>query len=260
VHPIAVGSATAGLALIIVLIIATRAQCRTWQTSESLWTHVLNHGGNRSDVVHNNLGVVLTKQGRVEEAMAQYDQALRLKPDQADAHTNRGTIFFKQGRLEEALTELVEAVRLDPRNSEAHNNLGALLARQGRVEEAMVQYDQALQHDPVNAEVYNNRAMIWATSPEVKARDGRKAVESATHACALTGWSDPNTLDTLAAAYAEAGDFEAAVKWQTKALRLLADTPAREDFNHRLDLYRARRPYRETLEGPNPTFVSPAAK
>jgi Flp pilus assembly protein TadD len=145
--------------------------------------------------------------------------------------------------------ELAAAVRLDPRNAEAHNNLGAILVKQGRVEEAMAHYTEALRHDPDDAEVHNNRAMIWAASPEARYRDGRRAVEAATRACELTGWTDPRTLDTLAAAYAEAGDFEAAVKWQATALDLLTDVRERQDFRARLELYRNRRPYRETLEG-----------
>jgi Flp pilus assembly protein TadD len=241
----AVGSVAAGLGLILGLIILTRAQCRTWRTSETLWTHALEYGAERSDLVHNNLGVVLARQGRIEEAMAQYAEALRLNPDHAKVHNNLGAVLIKQGKLGEALSELAVAVRLDPGNAEAHNNLGAVLVKQGRVEEAMAHYTEALRHDPDDAEVYNNRAMIWAAYPEARYRDGRRAVEAAACACELTGWKDSRILDTLAAAYAEAGEFEAAVKWQTTALDLVTDTREREDFRTRLELYRKRQPYRE---------------
>ena len=90
-----------------------------------------------------------------------------------------------------------------------------------------------------------NRAWLWATCPDEKYRDGKKAVESATRACELTDWKDADSLDTLAAACAEAGDFDAAVKWQEKALGMLAkdDEPNRKDFEARLTLYRAKKPY-----------------
>ena len=86
--------------------------------------------------------------------------------------------------------------------------------------------------------------MIWAAAPEAKYRDGPRAVESATLACELTGWKDPGLLDTCAAAHAEAGDFESAVKWQTRAIDLLTDVRRIEDYRSRLKLYQARQPYR----------------
>ena len=62
-----------------------------------------------------------------------------------------------------------------------------------------------------------------AACPEAKYRDGRKAVESATRACELTEWKRSEFLDTLAAAYAESGDFDAAVTWQMRAIGFLTD-------------------------------------
>ena len=80
-----------------------------------------------------------------------------------------------------------------------------------------------------------------ATNP----RDQRQAVESATRACELTGWKEAGYLDTLAAAYADAGDFDAAVKWQTKASSLYSNTEDKITGEARLNLYRERKPYRE---------------
>ena len=71
-------------------------------------------------------------------------------------------------------------------------------------------------------------------------------MESATRACELTGWKDPVILDTLAAACAQAGDFDAAVNWEKKATGLLVkdDETNRRDFGVRLGLYQAKKPYR----------------
>jgi serine/threonine-protein kinase len=123
------------------------------------------------------------------------------------------------------------------------------LFRQGRLASARAQFAEAARLAPNNADVHNNRAMIWATSPEAQYRDGRRAVASATRACELTGWKNASTLDSLAAAWAEAGDFAQAVKWQSRALDLLTDARKTEDFRSRLRLYQAGQPYRETLAG-----------
>ena len=93
---------------------------------------------------------------------------------------------------------------------------------------------------------YNSCAWIWATCPESKYRDGKKAVESATKACELTKWKDAFTVGTLAAAHAEAGDFVSAVKWQIKANELYADAQDMRKGQDRLKLYQERKPYRET--------------
>ena len=143
------------------------------------------------------------------------------------------------------MAHYTEALRLNPGDAKVHSNLGVVLVKQGHVEEAMAHYTEALRHNPDDAEVHNNRAMIWAASPEARYRDGRRAIEAATRAAALTEWNDPRILDTLAASYAEAGDFEAAVKWQTTALDLLTQMREKEDFRTRLELYRKQRPYRE---------------
>jgi tetratricopeptide (TPR) repeat protein len=150
----------------------------------------------------------------------------------------------RQGRVEPAVAHYAEALRLKPSDPRMHFNLGALLQQEGRIDEALSHYAEALRLRPDDPQIYNNRALIWAAAPNSKHRDGPKAVESATHACKLTGWRDPGLLDTCAAAYAETGDFESAVKWQTHAIDLLTDVIRIEDFRSRLKLYQAREPYR----------------
>jgi Flp pilus assembly protein TadD len=198
---------------------------------------------------HNNLGVALLELGRGAEAVAHYTEALRADPGRTDVHKNLGLALSKQGRLDEAMVQYAEAARLDPTDAEAHTNLGAILLYRGRLDEAMAQYAETVRLDPGKVEALNNRAAIWASAPDAKLRDGHRAVEAATRAGELTGWKDPDVLDTCAAAHAEAGDFENAVKWETRAIDLLNDEKRKEDFRGRLRLYQARRPYRMVIEG-----------
>ena len=106
-------------------------------------------------------------------------------------------------------------------------------------------YDEAIRLDPKDAWVRSQRAWVWATCPNANYRDGKKAVEEARLACELAGWKEASALSSLAAACAEAGDFDAAVRWQTRAGGLVPDGEDRSKYEARLKLYRATRPYRE---------------
>jgi tetratricopeptide (TPR) repeat protein len=139
----------------------------------------------------------------------------------------------------------------------AHSGLGLALFREGRYAEARTHLDEAVRLAPNDAQAQNDRATFLASCPESEYRDGKEAVASATRACELTGWSEPMCLDTFAAAKAEAGDFDAAVAWQEKAIGLLPDGAGKDDFRTRLALYRARKPYHGAFILPSPTETGP---
>jgi tetratricopeptide (TPR) repeat protein len=119
--------------------------------------------------------------------------------------------------------------------------------QEGEFGEAAADFEKALRLDPGFAPHHNGLAWLLATCPDAKYRDGKKAVDSATLPCELTDWKVAEVHDTLAAAWAEAGNFDAAVKWQEKALGLLAknDEWNRKDFEPRMTLYRTKKPYHE---------------
>lgn len=118
--------------------------------------------------------------------------------------------------------------------------------RKKQYDKALADLDTAIRLGPGNAAAYNNRAWLWATCPDARYRDGTKAVESATRACELSDWKQANQLDTLAASYAERGDFDKAVEWQEKANKLYTDADERKKGEERLELYREKKPYRKT--------------
>ena len=206
---------------------------------------------------HKNFGVVLYTQGKYEAAAAHFTEALRLYPGYADAHNNLGTILSRQGRYAEAAAYFAQAVRLDPGNVQAHYNLGTILSQRGNYEAARAQFALAIRPQPSDPNVYNASAMLMAACPEAKLRDGKGAVKFATRACELTAWKDPLSLNTLAAAQAEAGDFNAAVRWQKTAIELLGDERQKDDFRSRLALYQAKRPYRQASPQRAPTEIRP---
>ncbi len=105
---------------------------------------------------HNNLGLALAAQGRIGEAVAHYTQALRLDPSSAEAHSNYGGALVAQGKIEQALAEYAEALRLQPTYAEAHNNLAIALANKGNLGEALTHFEQALRSKPNYPEARNN--------------------------------------------------------------------------------------------------------
>ncbi len=113
---------------------------------------------------------------------------------------------------------------------------------------ALADYAEATRVDPALSIAHNNRAWLLAACPDAGVRDGKAAVEAATRACELTKWQAAPYLDTLAAACAEASDFDAAVKWQTRANAMFPDGPDKSQGQARLKLYKDRTPYH--LPGP----------
>jgi tetratricopeptide (TPR) repeat protein len=110
---------------------------------------------------------------------------------------------------------------------------------------ALETFDELAQAYPDFVEAHLSYALIRASCPDAQYRDGELAVARATRGCALTRWQDAEALGTLAAAYAEAGDFVSAVKWQKRVIELTPFPPSREECEARLALYHSGNPYRQ---------------
>ncbi len=151
---------SAGL-LIMVLSIVSSLQIDHWESSLSLLQHTLKVAPN-SPLIHNNLGVALTRQSKSQEAMAHFAEALRLDPNYVDAYKNLGAALARQGRIEEAFVHYEKVLRIKPDDAEAHYRIGFLLARQGKEQEAILHYREALRIQASHADAHNNLGVLLA--------------------------------------------------------------------------------------------------
>ena len=195
-----------------------------------------------------NMGLVLAAQGNLEEAVQQHQLAIAAKPHFAQAHNNLGMALARQGKAFEAMQCYRRALERKPNYGAAHLNLGMLLAAQGKLEDAVNHYQAAVKLEPRSPAAHNNLAWLLATSPVAYVRNGARAVELAQEAARLTSENDPSVLDTLAAAHAEAGEYEKAVTVTTRAIELARaaeNTDLAAQLEARRQLYLRREPYRD---------------
>jgi tetratricopeptide (TPR) repeat protein len=198
-----------------------------------------------SFAAYGHRGTVWDTKKDYDKAIADFNEAIRLDPKYALIYFCRGNVCGRKKDYDKAIADYNEAIRIDPHNALAYAGRGTAWGRKKDYDKAIADYNEAIRIDPQSAYAYDSRASLWATCTDAKHRDGKKAVESATKACALAEWKDANHLDTLAAACAESGDFDSAVKWQTKANELYSDPKDKTKGESWLKLYQDKKPYRE---------------
>jgi tetratricopeptide (TPR) repeat protein len=194
----------------------------------------------------NNRGSAWADEKQYDRAIADFDVAIGLAPEDAVAYFNRGNARYRKKEYDRAIADYGEAIRLDPELAAAYGNRGDAWKGKKEYDRVIADYGEAIRLDPKNATPYNGRAWVWATCPDAKHRDGKRAVESSTRACELSGWKDAYHVGTLATSQAEAGDFAKAVEFQEEANALYADPEDKKQGEMRLRLYRDKKPYRAT--------------
>ncbi len=148
--------AVASIFVLVACAAAARNQVGYWKDNVALWTHTTEVTLNLENYrAHNALGMVLREQGRTEEAMKHFSEAVRIRPGFAEAQRNLGLTLANAGRTDEAITSLTAAARLEPESARAHGDLAFALSLQGRLDEAIAEYSEALRLDPSLARVHN---------------------------------------------------------------------------------------------------------
>jgi tetratricopeptide (TPR) repeat protein len=194
----------------------TYHQAGCWRNSESLFRHALAIDRDNY-LAHGNLGNALERQGKLAEAMGEYDEVLRLQPDDVNTRNGLGSLLLELGRTDDAIGQFEEALRRLPSFAEARNNLGYLFQRQGRLDQAIVQYELALKLNPSDFRIHINLATVLL-------RKGRTE-ESIRHleAALKLKPDDVVTRNTLGSLLFNAGRAAEAIQQFEQAVRAAPD-------------------------------------
>jgi tetratricopeptide (TPR) repeat protein len=194
-----------------------------------------------------NRGLAWQQKGDPDRAIQDYDEAIRLNPKYGTAHSYRVGVHQHLGNRDKAIADLQQVIELTPGPAAApyYRTRGDMHLSAQEHNLAILDYTEAIRLTPENAGAHNNLAWLLATCPEQGIRDGKKSVEHATKACELEKWQSPISLDTLAAAYAETGNFAEAIKYQEQSLTLARTDAQKAEGESHLALYREGKPYHE---------------
>jgi len=143
------------LCLLVALTVLTRVQLSYWKSTTRLFEHTLVVTSN-NHLAHNALSVEYMEEEEFGKAMEHLAQALLMYPRYADAHSNLGLLLARQGRLEDAKHHYLQAIQISPNSYAAHNNLGLALLTTDQVDEAIDHFSRALAINPYYAEAHNN--------------------------------------------------------------------------------------------------------
>ena len=182
-----------------------------------------------------------------EAALQDYNQAIRLDPSNAATYTSRGHTYFQLGQFNEAISDYNQAVRIEPNNASAIVDRGDAYRSLGDWQQAAQDYRRAINLDNQHSRAYQSAAWLMATAPDPRYRNPSLAVQSAERAVELQEEPDFRYLDTLAAAYANAGQFERALETLAEALQAAPENE-QEALQRRQQLYQRQQPYRQGAE------------
>jgi protein O-mannosyl-transferase len=176
--PILLGAGAGTLALACGLMVLCSAQCRVWDSSEHLWSHALEQAG-WSAQLHDFMGTTFAEEGKLDRAIAEFREALRIDPRRFDATCDLGLALDRRGETDAAIACLRRAAQLRPKNAKAHLNLGATLMHHGHVDEAIALYYEALEVQPKFPNLHLNLgvALIYQRKLDEAIKELNTAVE-----------------------------------------------------------------------------------
>jgi tetratricopeptide (TPR) repeat protein len=245
---------------------ALQIQPDSWDAEYNLGTALLGKGQVDEAILHCeeavrmrptdpdaqvSLGNALFQKGKIDEAIAHYQQAITAQPDHFLARYSLGRALLEKGELDGAIQVSQSALLLRPSDADCHTTLAIALEEKGIPAEAIPHYQKALELAPRSTSALTNLAWLLATSQDASLRNGPKAVELAKQADRIVGGTNTVVLRTLAAAYAEKGEFANAIKTARTAMelaRMHGEDSLTTELDQQIALYQLGMPYRETAK------------
>ena len=195
----------------------------------------------------------LAESGKASEALARIDAIISSNPDNWRAHFLKAAVLVLVKRQDDALQQIDESIKLARKSNVSYTLLGQLYSSKARTcidahryEDAKRALDSSIHVDPNDTTSMNDLAWLLATAPEPRVRNPHRAVSLAQKCCGLNHWTNAYSIDTLAAAYASAGNFGQAVRYQQLAMETLNKSERAEQLTamqDRLKLYSSHQPY-----------------
>ena len=198
----------------------------------------------------NNRGGAWYAKREFDRALADYNDAIKLAPNDGILYFNRNCLWNDKKEFDKAIADGTKAINLSPGQPAVYINRAIAWDGKGEYDKSIADYNQAITLDPSDASARNRLAWLQATCSDPRYRNGREAVEIARWICERSSWKVGVYLDTLAAAYAEVGDFDAARKWLARAIEIEKNDTLKQEYRSRLSLYGQGKPYRQEPKSP----------
>jgi len=194
------------------------------------------------------LANALLQKRQIDDAIVHYQKAVAIRPDYFLARYGLGHALLERGKLDAAIEHSRAALLIQPNNADCQTILAIALDEEGQSVEAVKHYEKALEISPQSVSALNNLAWLLATGSNASLRNGARAIQLATQADQLSGGTNALVLRTLAAAYAEAGQFGKAIESARSAMQLgrsQGDDSLVTELQQQIALYELGLPYRE---------------
>ena len=197
------------------------------------------------------LGVLYTKMKQFDKAVEELQDLHKANPKDSLTMLQMGMLYTNMKKYDKAIEVFTAILKDHPDDVDAMSGRADALLNLGRRANAVSDYERALKLRPHDFGMLNNFAWLLATAPEDNLRDGHRALALATDACRQTEYKQDYILSTLAAAYAETGDFDSARKWAAQAVEVKpgenAEPSRKDELKKELQSYQANKPWREAL-------------